>query len=655
MSTNTLVHQDAFRTGVKAFRENDFPEAICQFDSALEHAATTDSSFHIKVLDSRAAAKEQLQDYKGALSDAKRVINLRPELPKGYVRAARLFRKIRKFSSSIQMYDRAIARSGTSATGVASGLNTQTLIDEREEVRNLEAARAKEAKKLSQNNVGRLPFELYLHVIGFLDDETRFKCLRVCSAWRLAIYHAPHLWTTLTLTSKTRRPTGRLKYWLARLGPHRGLETLIIHYSEAWPLSELLSVLKTLTDRSGNGKLSIRLKASLKTIRFVEDRLTFEFSEFTQMLHHLIEFIMAHSSTLVTVDIKSSAVIYCTSHFAPFLARFPRLKRLRILAGKCGRTVPMDCKSLHRSPSASYPSQEETGINPKSETQVEQEEMQPLPRLESLLLQGVVFANGPVGPIQLDSLREISFPGQSVLPHVTHTYTALIDLANLPQLEQLIFGSHNARENIAGYMDSDWAGCLTLPRLKHLTINRTVQPLTHFLSLSGTDQLFTPLISPIAPQLRCLVLTDLEPTTGYQFLNKFAHEFNLLESLSLSGLALTPQTESYLIVALNSLPPLDNLCLNRTNVSLEVMGAIKIKKLKHLELVDCMRVSFSAITNLLPGVQKDAIGISYLDVTGCSLVSTREIIDYLRSVITTVVWQARPKAKEKGAKKLRLD
>ncbi|EGF99641.1 uncharacterized protein MELLADRAFT_94208 [Melampsora larici-populina 98AG31] len=534
--------KDQFKSGVIAFRKQQFSDAIIHFDQALNQNSNHETSFEIKLLDSRAAAKEKLKDFKGALLDAKRVIDLCPELPKGYIRAARLFHQIGKLSASIQMYDRALAKSSkTDDPGSSSALK-----DERENVRKLEKVQANLGQLKSPiNYLGRLPFELFLQVINYLDDPTRFICMRVCSSWRSVIYQTAKFWTSLTLQFKTKKPTTKLKYWLSRLeGSSYKLESITILYSDTWPLSELLSVFKTLISKEIQ---------HLKNFTFVEDRIMYEFPEFTRMLNHLIEYLMTTSTSLCTLEIKTSIVIYCPITFSSFLIQFPDLIQLRVIAGKRGNTVPMQCEALHRSP----PPSRVRKLDSEDADNLEKQDDSPqnLPQLQNLALQGIVFADHPADPVQLESLRVLALPGRSSLPDHARAYTSLIDLTRLPQLEQLVFGSSNPRENVVGYADSDWTGCLALPNLKHMTINRTVQPLSHF----------------------------------------FAHEF-----------------------------------------------AIKPEKLEHLGLVECVRISFTAITNLLTASQQSTSmqKLSYLDLTGCTLITSRpEKIEWLRTQVERVLWQ----------------
>lgn len=80
MPADVTSPQDAFKTGIEAYRKKEFKDAVENFNTALEQ--TNEPNIRIKILDSRAAAKEQLQDFKGALADAKKVIDLCPQLPK---------------------------------------------------------------------------------------------------------------------------------------------------------------------------------------------------------------------------------------------------------------------------------------------------------------------------------------------------------------------------------------------------------------------------------------------------------------------------------------------------------------------------------------------------------------------------------------------
>lgn len=73
--------QEAFKRGILAFRANSFVDAVRHFDQALDQAAN-EVPLQIKILDSRAATKAKLQDFKAALADAKRIIDLCPEISK---------------------------------------------------------------------------------------------------------------------------------------------------------------------------------------------------------------------------------------------------------------------------------------------------------------------------------------------------------------------------------------------------------------------------------------------------------------------------------------------------------------------------------------------------------------------------------------------
>jgi tetratricopeptide (TPR) repeat protein len=72
-----------FHRGITAFKAGDYQRAIQSFDQAFQASSSSESiALRINILDSRAAAKEKLNDLKGSLSDAKKVIDLASESPK---------------------------------------------------------------------------------------------------------------------------------------------------------------------------------------------------------------------------------------------------------------------------------------------------------------------------------------------------------------------------------------------------------------------------------------------------------------------------------------------------------------------------------------------------------------------------------------------
>ncbi|WAQ87299.1 hypothetical protein PtA15_8A203 [Puccinia triticina] len=63
-----------FRRGIAAFQAKNYQRAVRYFDQAFEASSNESITLKINILDSRAAAKEKLDDIKGSLSDAKLTI-----------------------------------------------------------------------------------------------------------------------------------------------------------------------------------------------------------------------------------------------------------------------------------------------------------------------------------------------------------------------------------------------------------------------------------------------------------------------------------------------------------------------------------------------------------------------------------------------------
>jgi hypothetical protein len=218
-----------------------------------------------------------------------------------------------------------------------------------------------------------------------------------------------------------------------------------------------------------------------------------------------------------------------------------------------------------------------------------------------------------------------------------------IDFTHLCKLENLEFSGASIGEE---QWEPVWRTCGGLPRLKRVRF--AVQP--HFIpdllqlanispdwSPPQDDVINEPLrteMAAILPELELISLSSLDSSISYKFLAVFGHQFTKLESLSMASLQLDSDTEPLMIYAMRHLPALVNLNLGSTNASPEVIEAIKPGRLEYLKLANCTRVSFRPLSSLVASQH-----LRFLDITGCHLISTREMLEWLARRVKSLVWQ----------------
>jgi len=658
-----------FERGISAFKANDYPRAIQAFDQAFQASSTHESSLALKlnILDSRAAAKEKINDLKGSLADSKKVIDLAPDSPKGYIRAARLFNKIHRFPASIKMFQLAISRLSSNPTKNSTLI--QTLQDELQQVRILEQTRCAAAPEtsLAQSSASsssfsaRMPFEIFIHIVSCLDIPSRFRCMAVCTSWRQTILNTPKLWDTLSLTGPHQKLMTKAKYWLKRLEPDQQLHTLTIVVCPFWPPTTVSNLLRFLVDMLAKKPSP---HASLRAFNFQQFATSHASMDGQKNLNDAIAFAYFLRESLTSLTIQAPASLTCLQTLPGFLATFPSLKTLRLL-GERGQSLsfsiaaftnfprrplpspkPMDTGTDPLDPSAAF----DMSLNPACLSAKEQASNLQNQKLETLFLQRVSFIQNEEGPVRLSSLRVISLRHTYIASplydsngrHRLDRFEPGIDFTCLPKVEQMDLCVVAFDQEM---WDPVWRSFQRLPTLKRIRLEALPHFIPHFLELANVppdyhpsdylDKPFEVEMEAILPELEFLSLADLDAPRAYKFLAIFGCQFQKLDSLSVSGLPLDSATELMLITAFKHLPPLVNLNLGNTNAKPGVIAAIKADRLEHLQLTNCTLVTFRSLERLAtPKLQ-------FLDITGCHLISTREMLEWLVRRVGTLAWKER--------------
>ncbi|KNZ55572.1 hypothetical protein VP01_2648g3 [Puccinia sorghi] len=682
-----------FQRGIAAFKANHYPRAIQAFDQALKASSDDSSSLTLKVniLDSRAAAKEKINDLKGSLSDSKKVIDLAPDSPKvhfsskliGYIRAARLFNKIHRFPASIKMFELAISRLSSNPTK-NSTLIQASLLQENLKTSLMSSSRFASLKKtpvrlllksLSLNRLlcpfsARMPFEIFIHIVSCLDIPSRFRCMAVCTSWRQTILNTPKLWDTLSLTGHHQKLMTKAKYWLKRLEPDQQLHTLTIVVSPSWPSLTLHNLLIFLVDMLAKKPFP---HGSLQAFNFQQLAAPHASRDVQKNCSDALAFAYSNRESLTTLTIRLPAYLTCPQTLSGFLAAFPSLKTLRLLAEReqpysftifadfpprpLTSPKPMDTEMEPPDPSTAFG----MFLNPASLSAKEQASNLQNQELETLFLQCVSFMPNEGGPVRLSSLRVISLRYTAIASLLYDSNGRYrrdqsqpgIDFTRLPKVEQMDLCAVALGQRS---WDPVWRTFQRLPTLKRIRLEGLPHFIPHFLELANVppdyhpsdylDEPFKVEMEAILPELELLSLADLDVPRAYKFLAIFGYQFQKLDSLSVSGLPLDPATELLLITAFKHLPPLVNLNLGNTNAKPEVIAAIKADRLEHLQLTNCILVTFRSLERLAtPKLQ-------FLDITGCHLISTREMLEWLARRVGSLAWKERESI---SARRLVLD
>ncbi|PLW40454.1 hypothetical protein PCANC_09342 [Puccinia coronata f. sp. avenae] len=626
-----------FERGIIAFKAGDYPRAIRCFDQAIQASSNGSKTLRINLLDFRAAAKEKNNDLTGSLSDSKKVIDLSPESPKGYICAARLFNKMDKFGASTKMFELAITRI------TASGKKNLPLIEILQA--ELQQVRTREQNCMAAwkpHFLSKMPVEIFTRVISWLDTKMRLCCMAVYVSWRQIILNAPDLWSTLSLNSYYHHNLmTEARYWLQHLKPDQQLHTLNITVSPTWPSSKIRDILTFLADRLSKKSAP---NACLRSFSFHQARTSWGIADLRRSFGDVIAFAYLNRENLTDLAIRVPAAITCPLTIPYFLATFPLLKALKLQGGGMSylcwgispdfpqRAIPHSNPEDNTDsgfPNSSNSINRNLHLACLSETQ--QARNLSNQKLEILHIEQVTFDSSQGEQVMLAFLRSISLLSASTNTILHEQGLALqkidplsaIDFTLSPKLENIVLCNVNF---VQKQWDQIWWLVRRLPTLKRLRLNDSgniSQFMSHFLDLANIPLNWSP--------------------------QDFPDQLFQLDSLSVAGLRLEATTEPLLIHALTHLPPLVKLDLSSTRAQEEVLQAIKINRLKHLNLNDCFDVTFSSIQRLATP------NLEGLDIGGCELISTREMIQWLVERVGSVAWEQGPRLPLQSSRRLFLD
>ncbi|PLW47360.1 hypothetical protein PCASD_02550 [Puccinia coronata f. sp. avenae] len=584
--------------GANAFEAEDYPQAIQYYDKAFQVSSNECKAQRINILDSRAAAKEKNNDLKGSLLDLKQIIDLDPEVPKGYIRVARLFNKMDRFRASIKMFELAIIR--LTSSGEKNLALIKTL---RAEIQRVCIREQLTRMVALPNFFSGMPLEIFTRILLFLDTATLFCCMAVCLSWRQIILNTPGLWKNLSLNSfYHHKLIAKARYWFQRLKPDQQLRTLSITVSPAWPPSAICDLLAFLAHM-----LSTRSSAHaclLRSFSFHQAIASHGMDELQKTFGDVIAFSYLNRDSLINLDLHVPAFITCPRTLPSLLANFPFLKALK-LQGENYSNLIFDMSSDFLLP-FSNPVDDTSSESPRSSTPIDwhanwvclsetqQARILLNQKLEQLYIRQISFT--PSQTVTLAFLQSDSSISESIDPSIYDFCSACVQQ----------------------HWDSSWRFVQRLPTIKQLGLSdqvyyssKSLQFMTDFLDMANVPSNWTPQeyadepfeveMEDIMPELESLSLaprSDGDTNLCYHFLAIFGYQFYQLDTLSVAGLQLDPITKPLLIHALKHLPSLVNLDLTRTQATEEVIQAIKNDRLKCLKVAYCPHVTFCSLQRL---------------------------------------------------------
>ncbi|TVY17100.1 F-box/TPR repeat protein pof3 [Lachnellula arida] len=173
--------------GRRRYQQKDYSGSLSAFTEAVNMSS---GYMKLTALDHRAAAQEKLEQFQPALSDAKKMIDLKPELSKvGYLRCGKVLQLKGNPQLALKIYERGLGK-------VKVGTD-----EERTMLQKMynKAKRALAPKKVLDPLVF-LPLELAEMVCQYLTMRDRVICLAVSKPWKRLLESSHKLWTTLDTT-----------------------------------------------------------------------------------------------------------------------------------------------------------------------------------------------------------------------------------------------------------------------------------------------------------------------------------------------------------------------------------------------------------------------------------------------------------------------
>ncbi|KAH8687214.1 hypothetical protein BGZ60DRAFT_521877 [Tricladium varicosporioides] len=176
--------------GRRQYQIKEYKKAISFFTEAIEMSS---DNLLLTAWDHRAACYEKLHQYHPALKDAKRMIDLKPECSKGYLRCGKVLQLKGESELAMKIYERGLKKVKIGAD------NERALL---QSIYNKMRLALDPGKTLDPLEF--LPLELAQMVCQHLAMRDKVVCLAVSRSWKRLLESSHKLWTTLDTTTASK-------------------------------------------------------------------------------------------------------------------------------------------------------------------------------------------------------------------------------------------------------------------------------------------------------------------------------------------------------------------------------------------------------------------------------------------------------------------
>ncbi|KAJ3206745.1 hypothetical protein HDU82_004325 [Entophlyctis luteolus] len=226
--TSNSADTDIRAAGVALLAHSDPVRALALVSKAIAGSGVCSGSSdlldaHVDLLDLRAMLLAALGRFSDALVDANTVVQARPQLSTGYLRAAKILKKQNMDQRAFKVYRIAVQKVSANDPGkkkleaqfieLATKLGVSVKRQKRKPLEESNKSSAANIQEPSQEslqcsqpdafNFGpvNLPFEIIQTIFELLPLTDRIKCLRVCCSFRAMLSSNAFLWRTIRISN----------------------------------------------------------------------------------------------------------------------------------------------------------------------------------------------------------------------------------------------------------------------------------------------------------------------------------------------------------------------------------------------------------------------------------------------------------------------
>ncbi|KAF7874067.1 hypothetical protein EAF04_002739 [Stromatinia cepivora] len=189
--------------GRHRYQKKNYQGALMAFTEAVEIST---GHLLLAALDHRAATFEKLDQLQSALKDAKEMLELKPELSKGYLRCGKVLQLKGEHQLALKIYERGLRKVKVDTD--KDRVTLQAMFNKLQK---------SQAPSKTLDPLSYLPFELAEMIAQQLSIRGRMICLTVSKAWKRVLESSHKLWTTLdTIDTRKQISQKALRAYLRR-------------------------------------------------------------------------------------------------------------------------------------------------------------------------------------------------------------------------------------------------------------------------------------------------------------------------------------------------------------------------------------------------------------------------------------------------------